>query len=290
MEQSSSRTARNALRSDATPHYHPNSHVGVIFLFYSIYKPQNHSWQQRGAPLTAAVLMLVSKKFFPIKNQKGAYVDMLNFILQSPEVRGWHSGTAIAVMINLLTLYQAAATIGQVRRIFADKSTSGISAGTMAYFAFYFLAFLVYGIHKGALTMVGNALQFLIYIPLLIGLWKYGNKETRRTIRSTIPVFALLPVIMVIIPWKGPFFLMLLCGILITQWLMHQELRRADGVGSFEIMFAYAFLMNAIFWFLYALSLRDIPLMIFNPIAAILITMTILLYFKKKRLLRTQNT
>lgn len=216
-------------------------------------------------------------------------MDIQSFILQSPEVREWHSGTAIAVMINLLTLYQAAATVGQVRRIFRDRSTSGVSTATMVYYAFYFLAFLVYGMHKGALTMVGNALQFLIYIPLSIGLWKYGSEETRGTIRRTIPMFALLPVIMAIIPWKGTFFLMLLGGILITQWLMYRELRRADGVGSFEIMFAYAFLVNAVFWFLYALRLRDIPLMIFNPIAAILLTMTILLYFKKKRSLRTEN-
>jgi uncharacterized protein with PQ loop repeat len=213
-------------------------------------------------------------------------MDIQGFILHSPEVREWHSGTAIAVMINLLTLYQAIATIGQVRRIFAERSTSGISTGTMIYFAFYFQAFLVYGIEKGALTMVGNALQFLIYIPLIIGLWKYGDKETRGMICWAIPLFALLPIIMVIISWKEPFFLLLLGGILITQWLMYQELRRADGVGSFEIMFAYAFLANAIFWFLYGLSIADWPLIIFNPIAAILLIMIILLYTRKERTLR----
>lgn len=153
----------------------------------------------------------------------------------------------------------------------------------MAYYAFYFQAFLIYGIHKDALTMVGNALQFVIYIPLLVGLWKYGDRGVRRTLCFAIPTFALLPIIMFLTPWKEPFILILLGCILVTQWLVYRELRRVDGVGSFEIRFAYAFLVNAIFWFFYAVSLHDVPLMIFNPIAIVLLSMTILLYAKKKR-------
>jgi uncharacterized membrane protein len=67
---------------------------------------------------------------------------------------------------------------------------------------------------------------------------------------------------------------------------MYRELKNITGVGSVVIGFQFAFLANAIFWFLYGLSIADWPLIIFNPIAAILLTMTILLYTRKERALR----
>lgn len=209
--------------------------------------------------------------------------SVLNFVMNSAEVRGWHSGTAISVIINLLTLNQAWATAGQARRIFRTRSGLGVSVITMTFYAFYFPAFMLYGIHKGALNMVLNASQFIIYIPLLFGLWKFGDVHTKRTMRFCVPAFALLPLIMYIVTWKETFLLILFAGILLTILLMLKELRNIQGTGSFEIKFAIAFLVNALFWFLYGMSLRDIPLLIFNPLAAILLSMVIVLYMKKRR-------
>ena len=207
---------------------------------------------------------------------------LLQFFVNSPEVRGWHFATAITVVINILTLNQACATAGQVRRIYVCRSISGVSVVTMCFYCFYFMAFLSYGIAKGALNMVLSGLQFILYIPLIIGLWKFGDEKSRRTLKVSVPLFALIPVIMHMTAWKETFLLMLFAGILVTIWLMWRELKMAEGVGCFEVRFAVAFLANAIFWFLYAVTLHDMPLMIFNPLAVILLLMTISLYFRKK--------
>ena len=152
----------------------------------------------------------------------------------------------------------------------------------MSFYCFYFMAFLCYGVAKGALNMVLSGSQFILYIPLLIGLWKFGDAKCRMTMKVGVPLFALIPVIMYITAWKETFLLMLFAGILVTIWLMLTELKRVVGVGCFEIKFAVAFLANAIFWFMYGVALHDIPLMIFNPLAVVLLVMIMLLYFKKK--------
>lgn len=207
---------------------------------------------------------------------------LLQFFVNSPEVRGWHFATAITVVINILTLNQACATAGQVRRIYSCHSISGVSVVTMSFYCFYFMAFLCYGIAKGSLNMVLSGSQCILYIPLLLGMWKFGDVKCRKTMKVGLPLFALIPVIMYLTEWKETFLLMLFGAILVTIWLMHTELKRARGVGCFEIKFAVAFLANAIFWFLYGISLHDMPLMIFNPFAVILLLMIISLYFKKK--------
>ncbi len=207
---------------------------------------------------------------------------LLQFFVNSPEIRGWHFATAITVIINILTLNQACATTGQVRQIYRCRSISGVSVVTMSFYCFYFMAFLSYGVAKGSLNMVLSGSQFIIYIPLLIGMWKFGDAKCRKTMRIGVPLFALIPVIMHFTLWKETFLLLLFAVILVTIWLMRTELKKAHGVGCFEIKFAVAFLANAIFWFLYGISLHDMPLMIFNPLAVILLLMIISLYFKKK--------
>lgn len=207
---------------------------------------------------------------------------LLQFFVNSPEVRGWHFATAITVVINILTLNQACATAKQVRRIYTCRSISGVSVVTMSFYCFYFMAFLCYGIAKGALNMVLSGSQFILYVPLLIGMWRFGDEKSRKTMKIGVPLFALIPVIMYMTAWKETFLLMLFAGILVTIWLMLSELKRAQGVGCFEIKFAMAFLANAIFWFLYGISLHDLPLIIFNPLAVILLLMIVSLYLKKK--------
>ncbi len=205
------------------------------------------------------------------------------FFLSTPEVREWHSETALTVIINLLTLNQTLATTSQVRKVFRERSILGLSVITIVFYAFYFLAFLIYGVNKGSLNMILSGAQFILYIPLVIGLWKHGGEEGRQKLRKLIPVFGMIPVIMLLIPWKETFLLCLFGGILITIGLMYRELKNIRGVGSVEIKFQFAFLANAIFWFFYGLSIHDMPLIIFNPLATILLVMMIVLYNQKVR-------
>ena len=93
---------------------------------------------------------------------------LLQFFVNSPEVRGWYFASAITVVINILILNQTCATAGQVRRIYVCRSISRVSVVTMCFYCFYFMAFLCYGIGKGALNMVLYGSQFIIYIPLLL--------------------------------------------------------------------------------------------------------------------------
>lgn len=210
-------------------------------------------------------------------------MDIIGFLLRSPEVRDWHSGTALTVIINLLTAFQVWTLLAQTRKVYVDRSTLGLSVITLAFYAFYFAAFLVYGVSKNSLNMVISGSQFVIYIPLVLGLWKHGSSAERKQLKISLPFFALIPLVMILTPWKEALVLCLFAGILVSIWLMYRELKNISGVGSVVIKFQCAFLVNAVFWFMYGVSITDWPLIIFNPIAAVLLTMTILLYFKKKK-------
>jgi uncharacterized protein with PQ loop repeat len=213
-------------------------------------------------------------------------VEIVTFILRSPEVRGWHGGAALTIIINLLLGFQVWALLAQTRRVYRDRSTLGLSVITLVFNGYFFAAFFIYGIRKEALNMVLSGSQFVLYIPLIIGLWKYSGEQQRKQLKMSIPIFAIIPPIMAITPWKEAYLLCLFAGVLVTILLMYRELKNITGVGSVVIGFQFAFLANAIFWFLYGLSIADWPLIIFNPIAAILLTMTILLYTRKERALR----
>lgn len=210
-------------------------------------------------------------------------MDIHAFILNSPEIQGWHSSAALTILINLLTCFQACALVTQTCRVYADRSTLGLSVITLVFYGFYFCAFFIYGLDKGSLNIVFSGSQFIVYIPLIIGLWKYGNIDTKRLLRVSVPLCAFIPPIMILTPWKEAFLSCLFAGIVVSLWLMYRELRNISGVGSVVIGFQFAFLANAIFWFFYGVHLGDMPLMIFNPIFAVLLIMIIMLYFNKKR-------
>lgn len=210
-------------------------------------------------------------------------MDAFGFLFRFPEVRDWHWGTAITVMINLLTTFQVWTLMAQTRKVYVDRSTLGLSVITLTFYAFYFAAFFVYGIHKEFLNMILSGSQFVLYIPLLYGLWKYGGIKEKKQLRTSIPVFAVIPPVMILIPQKEAFLFCLFIGVLFSVWLMYRELKSIAGVGSVVIRFQYAFLANTVFWFIYGVSISDWPLILFNPPAAILLSMTILLYFKKKK-------
>ncbi len=209
---------------------------------------------------------------------------MLGFIFHFPEVRDWHSGTALTLIINLLTAVQVGTLIAQTRKVYVLRSSLGLSVITLTFYGFYFAAFFVYGIHKESLNMIVSGAQFVLYVPLLIGLWKYSGMTEQKQMKIYGPFLATIPFIMILVPWKEAFMLGLFAGILVSIWLMYRELKNIMGIGSVVIGFQYAFLLNTIFWFVYGVAITDWPLIIFNPLAAILLTMTIVLYAKKKRL------
>lgn len=191
--------------------------------------------------------------------------------------------TLATIIINALCVNQIIGTWKQSALVWRNRSIEGVSITTMTYYGFYFLAFLFYGIDRGSLNMAIGGFQFLLYVPIILGAWKFGNANDRKLVLVRSLQCALIPIIMIIVPWKNAYLLLLLFLILWTMVLMYRELRDAHGVGSFEASFAWAFLLAAIFWFAYAIILRDVALMIFNPLAGLILIATLHLYYKKKR-------
>jgi uncharacterized protein with PQ loop repeat len=210
---------------------------------------------------------------------------IIGFILDSQEVSGWWTDiplTMATIVINLLCVNQVVGTWKQSHRIWKERSVEGVSITTMTFYGFYFMAFLLYGINQGKLNMVIGGFQFLFYVPILLGAWKFSTAAAKRLLAIRSLQFAFLPIIMFFIPWKNAYLLFLLAGILWTMVLMYRELKWAAGVGSVEVTFLWSFFISAIFWFCYGWMLRDVALMIFNPLAGLILGATIKLYYKKR--------
>ena len=64
------------------------------------------------------------------------------------------------------------------------------------------------------------AIHYLYSATTIIGLWKFGDEKSRRTLTASVPLFTLIPVIMHMTAREETFLLILFAGILLTIWLM----------------------------------------------------------------------
>jgi uncharacterized protein with PQ loop repeat len=206
----------------------------------------------------------------------------------------WHSFGINTLTVSFFgtlffTLLQTWGLWSQHRKIRANHFGGAVSISLFAYYTFGTLTFLCYGIITSNLAIIFNG--FLLGVLYLFVLWdlilfkKFTNNEKLIAIGS----FLFIPAI-IFLPWKD---LVLTTGMVISMIPLSMqplEMWRKKSAMSVEIRFIATSAIANIFWMIYGISVRSIPLSVMNPISLAILTITATLWFRYKRALREVHT
>ena len=93
------------------------------------------------------------------------FVEIQNF--------GFNSITITALMTMIFTILQGVGITQQGKKIWQEKSARSLSPELFFLLLFYFLSFFFYGWSKDSLAMCFNSLLGLLYIPIIVGIYKF---------------------------------------------------------------------------------------------------------------------
>ena len=212
---------------------------------------------------------------------------VIGFIVSSPEYLawGWNIETLVNITINALTVNATIGVSKQAKQVWRERSVIGLSGPTFSYLLFYCLAFMVYGIEKGALNMVIASLIAFAYIPIVLGIWRFGTQREKTSTILWSYVFSTLPFIMMqgTTQSKEKFLGLLLVGMLSLLVVAFEKFRRTPGIGNVNPAFSWAFLAAGLFWIPYSLMLGAIGLVLFNAGMAMIMGATLVIYYSRKK-------
>ncbi|PIZ98397.1 MAG: hypothetical protein COX77_04590 [Candidatus Komeilibacteria bacterium CG_4_10_14_0_2_um_filter_37_10] len=196
------------------------------------------------------------------------FVEIQNF--------GFNSITITALMTMIFTILQGVGITQQGKKIWQEKSARSLSPELFFLLLFYFLSFFFYGWSKDSLAMCFNSLLGLLYIPIIVGIYKF---QTLSLIKKIIFFLTSLIVPMMIILQEKDIFLLVLLLIsllvLITQPL---AMLKEKSRGSVDLNYILIFFVTSVFWLVYSMIINNWPLEIFNSLAIIVYLWILWLY------------
>lgn len=200
------------------------------------------------------------------------FIEIKNF--------GFNSLTITALMTMLFTIFQGYGVMIQNKMIWRKKSVESLSATLFFLYCFYFIAFFIYGLEKKSVAMTFNGLLAIPYIPIVIGFLKFKRLNFKE--KLSLPLTMAVIPLMIIIPSKDIFLLILLMISLVILGTQPLEMIKTKKRGAVEIKFILIFSITSIFWLIYAIAISNWVLIIFNSSALILYAIIISLYYSYK--------
>ena len=135
--------------------------------------------------------------------------------------------------------------------------------------------------------MVVNALQGVVIIPILVGLWKFNEGFTVKE-KSFFRLCIMMPAVMIFVAWyhitlmEITFFLYLM-GLLVVGLFQLFKLVDEGRPGVVEPRLIMAFMAAAVFWEVVGIKMNDLPLTIFNPMSFTMFGIILGLWWKYKK-------
>jgi len=205
-----------------------------------------------------------------------------DFIQNSVEWNGWgwNSLTISFFATLMFTIIQALGLSKQFYTIYRSASGVSVSAPFFAYFFYAMVSCFFYGIFSQSIALVCNGTLGIFYFLVLFGLWKY--KGFTKIEMTLLFLFSLMVVFMIIFPWKDTLFLIFTAGGLVPMANQPIVMWRNKNAGVLDLGFVVVFSASVLFWLIYGLAIKNLALMIINPIALIIMFITILLWLKYK--------
>jgi len=208
---------------------------------------------------------------------------MEEVLRETLEIQNWGYNllTLSFIATVFFTVLQAWGLWKQNRKIRRERSGTSVSVISFGYFGSYFFALLAYGVHLKSIAIVFNGLLGCLYIATLVELWK--RKSFTRAEKILLSIFPFMILLMVATTHKDALLSLLLGGILISATREVWELRREKSAGAIEPRRILVFMATGVFWFLYALKIRNPVLAVFHPVFFVILTYHLILWYKKSK-------
>jgi hypothetical protein len=210
---------------------------------------------------------------------------LIEIIKGTVEFQNWGLNilTISALGTVFFTLLQAWSLLRQNKAIWQNRSGESINVTIFSYWLFYFMAFTIYGFGNKSIAMVANGLLFIVFIPIILGLWKF--KKFNLIEKLGFSVFWIIPLKMHIDPIsdRQNLLLIFLIGILLFSIFQPYEVWKNKHPGSIEPKMLLVFMATNIFWFVYGLTIKDMALIVFNPLGFLVFAVTFWLWRKYKK-------
>ena len=194
---------------------------------------------------------------------------------------GWNVVTIGFLGTVIFTILEAWGLWQQKKLIWENESGQSVSVITFSYGTAMFAAVLIYGISVNSVALSFNGLLGFFHLPIIWGLWKF--KGFSRT-EKLLGIFLMVVVaVMIVLPFKDWFFLLLSFGTLISASMQAIEIWEEEDAGVVEIKLLAVFLLSNFFWIIYAFAIGNWILQIISPLFFVILTITIVLWFKNKK-------
>lgn len=195
---------------------------------------------------------------------------------------GFNALTLSSFMTIVFTIFQGYGFVMQGRKIFKEESVEAISPVTFFLFLFFFMSFMIYGIEKKSIAIIFNGLLFIPVAPIVFGIFRYKKKINFEEIILFILTLSIVPMMIWIKNKEGLLSILLFFSLmsLVSQVL---AVFKNKGIGALDIKLILIFMSTSVFWLMYAISLKNQPLIMFNSMALLLYVSIIILHIKNKK-------
>jgi uncharacterized protein with PQ loop repeat len=193
---------------------------------------------------------------------------------------GWNALTISAMATFFFSVLQGWGMLKQSQMIGKKTKGESVSVVLYSYWFFYFVSFSIYGANQRSLAMLANSFLWVPCLLVLCRLMKF--KKIKKIEELTFLFFCFMPMAMNLYPDKDRLFMVYLFGILIFMSFQPFEIWQKKDGGAVSPQLLATFFATGVFWFIYACYIGNWPLIIFNPLACLLIYVTFVLWRKYK--------
>ncbi len=178
----------------------------------------------------------------------------------------------------ILTVVECAFAWPQIRRIWREESADALAPVMFIYSAGANLSSFIYGLSIGSLALIVGGMLVLTFIPIVYGIAKFSGLRPQHWVLITLIIAALT--LMAATDYKAQFFLFGSTGAVASILSQPWKMFRLKRVGVLQIPLVWVYAIGTSFWLVYALAVRDVPLMILTPCYLAGFTWIILLYYR----------
>jgi len=170
----------------------------------------------------------------------------------------------------------------QKKSIWKNQSGKSIPVALFSFSAFMTVTILLYGLSlKNLALSINGFLYALIYIPIIVGLWKF--KGFTKLEKILFLSFASVTVLNIVLPFKEWFFFGFSLASMAISLMLPIEIYRNKSIGVVNIRFIVTSFVNTIFWLIYGIAIDNWILKITNPYYLILGAINIALWLKYRK-------
>lgn len=195
---------------------------------------------------------------------------------------GWNALTVGFLGTVLFTFAEAWGLWQQKRAIWENRSGESVSVIWFLYVAAVLVVMTIYAITINSITLTFNGLVLgILHAPILIGLWRFKGYTK---IEKTVGVCCLIAVtVMLASPFKDWFYLLFSAGNILFSLAQPYEIWKNKDSGVVEVKLLAVYLASTLFFIIYSFAIGDWVLKIISPAYLVIITLTILVWFRYRR-------